>query len=147
MPIYLPAPAHRNGGPDGQGWNRIALGSLASDECALRPRTPAALMESWNTFRARYGGFGPCMQSGRCDSCLFMAALSTPTHLESLDDRVLFRVHPQLGPMAMNRPEDGWASLGMRWSWDDLARLSGWEFDGFHRDDDSDGFWLRRATA
>ena len=66
MPIHLPAPAHRNGGPDGQGWNRMSLGTLAGDECALRPRDYSHLVESQDTRRARYGGYGPCIACGRC---------------------------------------------------------------------------------
>ncbi|MER6602522.1 hypothetical protein [Streptomyces parvus] len=148
MPIYLPAPAHRNGGVDGQGWNRLSVGSmggLAGDECALRPRDYSHLLESQDTRRARYGGYGPCVSDGKCEACpIFRAA---PRHLDSLDDRILVRINPTDGWLhLMNRPEDGWASLALRWTWQDLARLDGWEIGRRHRDEHSDGFWLNRCT-
>lgn len=144
MPIYLQAPAHRNGGPDGQGWNRMSLGSLAGDECALRPRDYSHLLESQDTRRSGYGGYGPCVTEGRCEACpIFLAA---PKHLESLDDRVLVRVDPRDGrPHLMNRPDDGWASMSMRWTWQDLARLEGWMVGRRHDDEHGTGFWLERA--
>jgi hypothetical protein len=146
MPIYLPAPSHRNGGPDGQGWNRIALGSLAGDQCALRPRDYSHLLESQDTRRAGYGGYGPCIADGKCETCpIFQAA---PLDLQSLDNRILVRVHPHDGRLyLMNRPEDRWASLGLRWTWQDLARLNGWEIGRRYRDEHSDGFWLERAET
>jgi len=50
MPIFLPAPAHQPTGPDGQGWNRLTVAAPApSAQCALRPRTYAALAESQDT--------------------------------------------------------------------------------------------------
>jgi hypothetical protein len=144
MPIHLPAPAHRNGGPDGQGWNRMSLGTLAGDECALRPRDYSHLVESQDTRRARYGGYGPCISDGKCDGCPILQA--APQRLSSLDDRVLVRVHPVDGrPYLMSRPEDGWASLAKRWTWQDLARLDGWEIGRRHRDEHSDGFWIHRV--
>ncbi|MEU8642303.1 hypothetical protein AB0C91_10335 [Streptomyces sp. NPDC048674] len=144
MPIHLPAPAHRNGGPDGQGWNRMSLGSLAGDECALRPRDYSHLVESQDTRRARYGGYGPCISDGKCTDCPILQA--APQRLSSLDDRVLVRVHPVDGrPYLMNRPEDGWASLAKRWTWQDMARLDGWEIGRRHRDEHGDGFWIHRV--
>lgn len=147
MPIYLKAPTPATGGPDGRGWTRLsiaAMGGLAADECALRPRDYSHLRESQDTSRARYGGYGPCIGSGDCERCPILQ--SAPRHLDSLDDRVLVRVHPSDGrPYLMNRPEDGWASLGLRWTWQDLARLDGWEIGRRHRDEHGDGFWLERA--
>jgi len=146
MPIHLPVPAHRNGGPDGQGWNRVSLGTLAGDECALRPRDYTHLRESQDTRRARYGGYGPCIGSGHCEQCPILQ--TPPRHLDSLDDRVLVRIHPVDGrPYLMNRPEDGWASLAKRWTWQDLARLDGWEIGRQHSDEHSDGFWLNRPAS
>ncbi len=149
MPIYLQAPTPANGGPDGRGWTRLSIGSmgaLVDDECALRPRDYSHLVESQDTRRARYGGYGPCVGSGDCVQCPILQ--SAPRHLDSLDDRVLVRVHPSDGrPYLMNRPEDGWASLAKRWTWQDLARLDGWEIGRRHCDEHSDGFWLIRATA
>lgn len=148
MPIYLKAPEPANGGPDGRGWTRLSIGSmgaLVDDECALRPRTWASLLESQDTRRARYGHFGPCVADGQCESCpIFTAA---PRTLRSFDDRVLVRVHPGDGrPYLMNRPEDGWASLAQRWTWQELARLNGWTVGRRYFDEHSDGFWLERVT-
>jgi hypothetical protein len=147
MPIHLRAPEPVNGGPDGKGWTRLSIasmGGLAGDECALRPRDYSHLRESQDTRRAGYGGYGPCTGDGKCDTCQVFQA--SPLELQSLDDRVLVRIHPVDGrPYLMNRPEDGWASLGQRWTWQDLRRLNGWEIGRRHHDEHSDGFWLDRA--
>ncbi|MEX3101210.1 MULTISPECIES: hypothetical protein [unclassified Streptomyces] len=144
MPIYLPAPAHRPGGPDGQGWNRIALGSLAGDQCALRPRDYSHFRESQDTRRARYGGYGPCIADGKCDTCPILR--SAPHTLTAFDDRILVRIHPVDGrPYLMNRPEDGWASLAKRWAWQDLARLDGWEIGRRYEDEHGQYFWIERV--
>lgn len=149
MPIHLKAPEPVRGGPDGRGWTRLSIasmGGLAGDECALRPRDYSHLRESQDTRRARYGGYGPCIGSGDCEQCPILQ--SAPRRLDSLDDRVLVRVHPSDGrPYLMNRPEDGWASLGLRWTWQDLARLEGWEIGRRHHDEHSDGFWIERASG
>ena len=144
MPIHLKAPAHVNGGPDGHGWNRLSIGSLAGDECALRPRDYSHLIEATDTRRARYGGYGPCIADGRCDTCPI--ATAAPTTLQSFDDRVLVRVGQDgRRPYLMDRPEDGWASLAKRWTWQELARLEGWEVGPRYSDEHSAGFWLLRA--
>ncbi|MGW5456616.1 hypothetical protein [Nocardia sp. NPDC003979] len=48
MTIYLRPPEPNPGGPDGQGWNRLSLNahtSVPAPQCALRPRTYAALCD------------------------------------------------------------------------------------------------------
>lgn len=149
MPIHLKAPEPALGGPDGRGWTRLSIGSmgaLVGDECALRPRDYSHLRESQDTRRARYGGYGPCIADGKCQTCPIFQA--PQLQLPSLDDRVLVRVHPGDGrPYLMNRPEDGWASLARRWTWQDLARLDGWEIGRRYSDEHSSGFWLERAAA
>jgi hypothetical protein len=149
MPIHLKAPQPPLGGPDGRGWTRLNIGSmgaLVSDECALRPRDYSHLRESHaDTRRARYGGYGPCVTEGRCEECpIFKAA---PLTLAALTDRVLVRIGPGGSPYLMNRPEDGWASVARRWTWQDLARLDGWTIGARYGDEHSDGFWLERATG
>lgn len=149
MPIHLQAPAYRNGGPDGQGMTRLAINSMGfgvNDECALRPHDYSHLRESHaDTRRARWGGYGPCIADGRCESCpVFQAA---PRTLTALTDRVLVRIGPGGSPYLMNRPEDGWASVARRWTWQDLARLSGWTVGRCYRDEHGEGFWLERAPA
>ncbi|MFD7661305.1 hypothetical protein [Streptomyces sp. NPDC059788] len=145
MPIYLPAPALRTGGPDGRGWNRIsiAMGALVSDECALKPRDYTHLRESQDTRRARYGGYGPCTRNGDCGTCPVLQAPGR--RLRALGNQILVRISATDGPHLMNRSEDGWASLSQRWTWSDLARIDGWEIGRRFRDEHSDGFWLIRA--
>ncbi|MFJ6559958.1 hypothetical protein ACIQMV_08755 [Streptomyces sp. NPDC091412] len=147
MPIYLKAPAYRNGGPDGRGWTRMAINSMAvgvNDECALRPHDYSHLRESHaDTRRARWGGYGSCISGGHCESCPIFKAV--PLTLTALTDRVLVRSGPGGSPYLMNRPEDGWASVARRWTWRDLARLNGWTVGRRHQDEHSDGFWLERA--
>lgn len=148
MPIHLEAPEPALGGPDGKGWTRLSIasmGGLAGDECALRPRDYSHLIESTNTQRARYGGYGPCIADGKCETCPVFNAPSRT--LRALDDRVLVRIGQGGEPYLMNRPEDGWASLAQRWTWQDLARIDGWDFGPRYRDEHSAGFWLERATA
>jgi hypothetical protein len=148
MPIHLKAPVPANGGPDGRGWTRLSIasmGGLAGDECALRPRDYSHMMEATNTRRAQYGGYGSCIADGKCGTCPI--ANAKPTALQSLDDRVLVRFGQDGRPYLMNRPEDGWASLAKRWTWQELARLEGWEFGPRHRDEHGDGFWLERVTG
>jgi hypothetical protein len=147
MPIYLKAPAPTSGGPDGRGWTRLSvnsMGAMVNDQCALRPRDYSHLVESWDTRRARYGGYSACIAEGKCDTCpIFQAG---PKQLRALDDRVLVRIGPDGSPYLMNRAEDGWASLAQRWTWQDLARLEGWTVGRRCSDEHSDGFWLVRAT-
>lgn len=145
MPIFLQAPGHKPNGPDGQGWNRFSLGTLAGDECALQPLDYTHLRESRDTRRAGYGGYGSCVRGGDCENCpIFQAA---PTHLDAFGDRVLVRIHPHDTRLhLMNRPEDGWASMSQRWTWFELARLEGWEIGRPHRDEHGDGFWLIRSN-
>ena len=103
------------------------------------------MFESQDTRRARYGGFGPCVAAGRCDTCP-ISQHQASRRLDSFTDRVLFRVNGPDGlPWALNRPEDGWASYGEPWQWDQLAAIPGWRFDGIHHDEHGEGLWLRRA--
>jgi hypothetical protein len=147
MPIHLEAPKGHAHGPDGKGWNRLSMGGHMGAplaQCALRPTSYAALRESQDTRQARWGGFGACVSDGQCDTCpVFQTA---PKELRALDDRVLVRIHPHDGRLyLMNRPEDGWASGALRWTWAEVARLNGWEIGRRHHDEHSDGFWLERS--
>lgn len=147
MPIHLPTPAHRNGGPDGQGWNRISLGSLADDECALRPLDYSHYRESQDTRRASYGGFGSCIAAGQCEGCpIFQRITGNAVQLEAFTDEVLVRISAADGtPWLMNKPEQGWSSSAQHWTWERLALLSGWHPAENYRDDHGTGFWLRRT--
>lgn len=158
MPILLEAPTYKPGGPDGQGWNRLSLNAHmggSRNQCALRPRSYAALYESRDTRRARWGGFGRCTQDdGRCTTCPRLSSKSLT--MSAFTDRVLVRIlvrapggiasSPVVELHLMNKPEDGWSSMSYRWTWDEIARLAGWRLDGQHRDEHSEGFWLRKVN-
>ncbi len=146
MPIHLKAPTPTNGGPDGRGWTRLSInsmGALVSDECALQPRDYSHLREAIeDTRRARYGGYGPCIRDGNCDTCPI--AQAPPLPLAALTDRVLVRVGPNGSPYLMNRPEDGWAAVARLWTWASLMRITGWTVGARYRDQHGAGFWLER---
>jgi hypothetical protein len=150
-PIFLGMPAHKPSGPDGKGWNRLSIGSLAGDECALRPTDYPTMIEARDTRRARYGGFGPCIRQpgvDTCQGCPIYAERTRPQELAAFTDRVLVRIWPPDGqPRLMNHPEKGWSSFAYRWSWSDLARLVGWEIGRLEHDGTSQCFWLTRVTA
>ena len=146
MPIYLRPPVHNPGGPDGQGWNRFSLGSLAGDECALRPLHYGALLEVHaGTHRATYGGYGPCIAQGDCETCPILQV--GPRTLTAPGDRVLVRVDCDGNPHLMAHPEGGWSSRSIPCMWQDLARLNGWIIGRWHRDEHGDGFWLSRLEV
>lgn len=145
MPIFLTAPAHQPGGPDGQGWNRLSAAVHGpSAQCALRPRSHAALIESQDTRRARWGGFGPCARDGHCEGCPI--ANAAPRKLASFMPDVLVRILRRPDGRTelhlMNRPDQGWDSSSQVWTWDELARLQGWRIGHAHRDEHGEGFWL-----
>jgi len=142
MPIHLPAPAHQVGGPDGQGWNRINLGSFASDECALRPLDYSHYRESQDTRRSHYGGYDSCISGGKCEGCPVFERHET---MRAFTDRVLVRIDRNGTPWLMDHPEKGWSSLGLRWTWGRLAVLTGWYPAEKYSDEHGDGFWLDRA--
>ncbi|RZU46565.1 hypothetical protein EV385_6639 [Krasilnikovia cinnamomea] len=147
MPIHLPAPAHRPGGPDGRGWNRLSLNAhIGADrgQCALRPLSYPTLVESQDTRRARWGGYGPCVATGDCRACPVPTA--APRRLDAPGDRVLVRLRPGrlygsgLGaqvtpeqPVVMADAGQGWQAAGEPWSWHQLARVAGWRVGRPHR--------------
>lgn len=156
MPIFLPAPTHRPSGPDGQGWNRLRVESVAFDQCALQPLTYASLWESHNTPRAGYGYKGHCVRAGACEGCPILAKVEhEPFELGVTVDRVLVRtvlqhkevrwgLHPITELHVMNDPNDSRPDSGRRVEWFDLVRLRGWKVGRRHSDEHSDGFWLER---
>ncbi|MGW1976690.1 hypothetical protein [Streptomyces sp. NPDC001889] len=149
MPIHLPVPGAPVRGPDGQGWNRIALGSLAGDECALRPRRPTKLIESFDTRLAAYGGFGPCVRDGRCTGCPVLARITHPALRPVLSTgaaRVLFRPAPARAGIWLADGEQAGAPSHAGWTLEQLAALEAWEFERLHRDEHGEGFWLHRIS-
>ncbi|KUN32499.1 hypothetical protein AQJ11_02945 [Streptomyces corchorusii] len=163
MPIYLPAPKAPAGGPDGKGWNRLSLNSHGGfpAQCALRPRRWGALLESHDTRRARWGGFGPCVNRGNCDDCPVRAALREQCTLVPVNaPRVLVRCEPVFASKALFGGPDGWRlwvttgpdDQGYRerqkrpWSWEDATRVHGWDLGRPYLDEHGEGFWLERTT-
>ncbi|MEU1180600.1 hypothetical protein ABZ464_23660 [Streptomyces sp. NPDC005820] len=163
MPIYLKAPAAPAGGPDGKGWNRLSLnahgGFLA--QCALRPRRWGALLESQDTRRARWGGFGVCTNRGDCEACTLRKAINEqPTTVEVNAPRVLVRVEEihagddvvfNAGPAGWRLwvttgPDDRDYRNRRPWVWEEAARVNGWDLGRPYVDEHGDGFWLERTT-
>ncbi|WP_410646263.1 hypothetical protein [Amycolatopsis sp. cmx-4-54] len=163
MPLYLPAPESAPRGPDGRGWNRLTLGAhygRPPAQCALRPRTYPTLHETLRTTElATFGYHGRCVrhtspQYPDCRTCpVFTAA---PTTLDSPHNRVLVRIeHRTVGfglatltldiPYVVAEPDQGWDSPRDQWSWDALARITGWRPGREHHDHHSPGFWLERS--
>jgi hypothetical protein len=147
MPIYLPAPPPYIGGGDGDGWNRLSLtggSQMWSDECALQPRSYAALWEAQDTRRARYGGFGPCARRGDCDTCPVLH--TPPRQLRTTAPRVLVRILD--GPPRRLRPELPDTDPGdpsALWTWPEIARVPGWTLGRRHFDEHGEAFWLIAA--
>ncbi|CAM5479778.1 MULTISPECIES: hypothetical protein [Streptomyces] len=161
MPIYLPEPQAPAGGPDGKGWNRLSLNAHGGTgaQCALRPRRWAALLEAYDTRRARWGGHGSCIRNGACGDCPVRAALrKQPTVVEVNAPRVLVRVEPLYSDGPGFTGPDGWrlwVTTGpderdyrnrRPWSWDEAARVPGWDLGRFYVDEHGEGFWLERTA-
>ncbi|MGW1624660.1 hypothetical protein [Streptomyces sp. NPDC002172] len=163
MPIYLRAPEAPAGGPDGKGWNRLSLnahgGFLA--QCALRPRRWGALLESHDTRRARWGGFGPCINRGDCDDCPLRMSINDRWTLVPVNaPRVLVRCEPVFAPDTLFGGPDAWrlwVTTGpddqnyrerqpRPWTWEDAVRVRGWDLGRAHLDEHGEGFWLERTT-
>ncbi|MFJ4010362.1 hypothetical protein [Streptomyces sp. NPDC090026] len=97
MPIYLPEPTAEHPA-DGKGWNRLSLNALMGHggaQCALLPLTYPAFIDSYNTMRAAWGGYGHCVgqQPGQCAVCPVPTRDEQATELIPVNaPRVLFRV-------------------------------------------------------
>ncbi|MER7477377.1 hypothetical protein ABTX60_06940 [Streptomyces sp. NPDC126510] len=163
MPIFLRAPEAPAGGPDGKGWNRLSLNAHMGllNQCALRPRRWGALLESHDTRRARWGGFGPCINRGDCEHCPMRRALHDMWTLVPVNaPRVLVRCEPVFAPNTLFGGPDGWrlwVTTGpddqdyrerqrRPWSWEDAVRVRGWDLGRPHLDEHGEGFWLERTT-
>jgi hypothetical protein len=149
MPIHLKTPGHNRHGPDGQGWNRLSItggANTAGDQCALQPRDYPTLVESRDTRRARYGGYGSCGRAGDCDGCPIYTAPATELRRPG-EDRVLVRIDPEGRPCVMVSPETGWEGRYYIKPWRWLASLEGWNVGRRADDEHSEAFWLIRADA
>ena len=143
MPIYMPAPEHNPSGPDGFGWNRIAVHGLCEDECALKPKTMAAFFDAQDTRKVRYGSFGPCTKRGSCKEC---GVFKRQQDWKWLCDEMLVRVDENGVPWVMNRPDKGWEEYGVPTTWGDLLQLDGVVFE-LLRDNFGIGVMMRRVEA
>ena len=122
MPVYLKAPSYDPCGPDGQGWNRMAILGTCFDECALRPKTEMAFwLVAKDTTRAMYGHYGPCERNGQCGECPWNADGDWPFAARE----VLVRVDNDGAPWLMNKKEKGWGEYGEPTTWERVYRLNG----------------------
>ena len=143
MPIFLPAPEHNPSGPDGNGWNRIAVHGMCLDECALKPNTVAAFFEAQDTRKARYGSFGPCTKHGNCSEC---DVFKQRRNWRWFGDEILVRVDGSGAPWVMNRPDNGWEEYGEPTKWKYLLQLDGVVFERW-RDEFGTGVMMRRVKT
>jgi hypothetical protein len=159
VPVFLEPPRPAPRGPDGQGWNRLSLNAhigLPAAQCALQPRSYPHLVESQDTRKARWGGYGRCVTAGDCLSC---RVLTGPGRALVRDTgRVLARLRPgrMVGDLVVQQSADrvflvddpaaGWDTGLEEWAWHELARLDGWTVGRAFRDVHSDGFWLIAAA-
>ncbi|GHI41087.1 hypothetical protein [Streptomyces violascens] len=162
MPIFLPEPAPLRPA-DGKGFNRLSFNAhmgAGGAQCALRPRSYATLLESYNTMRARWGGFGPCIGPAlNCGQCPVPAALdSSPERISFNAPRVLVRIHstvaegdmftaaPSHSLWVTDRPTDtDYRRNAQPWTWDRLRAVRGWQLGRRHRDEIGEGFWMHRT--
>ncbi|MEU9778694.1 hypothetical protein [Streptomyces sp. NPDC047968] len=164
MPIHLPEPA-ADRPADGKGWNRLSLNAHMGNggaQCALRPVTYPAFIDSYNTMRAAWGGYGHCIrqQPGQCTTCPVLTRHEQETELIPVNaPRVLFRVeqsHPDgamfhTAPTTRLWPTRGPADRDYRtkadpWSWGRLRRVQGWMPGPTHTDPQGPGLWMVRTS-
>ncbi|MFD3667093.1 hypothetical protein [Streptomyces sp. NPDC058672] len=163
MPIHLPEPSPARPA-DGKGFNRLTLNAhiwAGGAQCALRPKSWPTLFESYDTRRARWGGFGHCIQQKPdCETCPVLTDLDTSTEQVTFNSpRVLVRIETTIGPYAMfnaapvttlwmtDQPNDpDYRSNGQKWTWQRIRRLEGWELGRRWRDEIGEGFWLHRTA-
>lgn len=115
MPIHLPEPAPTRPA-DGKGFNRLSLNAhmgVGGAQCALLPRSYATLLESQDTRRARWGGFGSCTRGqGACGDCPVLT--DRPVREVAFNaPRVLLRVETlfDAGATLMGLPDSPHATL------------------------------------
>lgn len=146
MTIYLEAPTHRAGGPDGKGWNRLSLNAhmgAPSGQCALRPTDYPTFVESWRGSRhARWGSYGPCVRDNDRRDCFTCPVLTNPPR--PLDgDRRLVHICEQTSRDG-NRARTVLLIGHSLWSWGELSRIQGWTAGRLLRRGRRQGFWLTR---
>ncbi|GGX36281.1 hypothetical protein [Streptomyces noursei] len=163
MPIYLPEPDPTRPA-DGKGYNRLTLNAhmgVGGAQCALLPQSYPTLLESRDTRRARWGGFGWCIRErGECRDCrIFASTLDGPERQVPFNasrvlvrietaflDEAAFNARPVTALWMTDRPTDAdYRTHGQKWGWSDLQRLKGWELGRQHRDEIGEGFWVHRT--
>ncbi|MGD3111479.1 hypothetical protein [Streptomyces sp. YGL11-2] len=163
MPIYLPEPEPTRPA-DGKDYNRLSLNArmgVGGAQCALLPHSYPTLLESRDTRRARWGGFGCCIRGqADCRDCHVLAAtLDAPSQQVRFNaSTVLIRVEttfrddassnaqPTTALWMTDRPADAdYRTYGQKWDWFNLQRLKGWELGRKHRDEIGEGFWMHRT--
>ncbi|MER5352558.1 hypothetical protein ABT093_19775 [Kitasatospora sp. NPDC002551] len=162
MPLYLPAPEPTR--PPG-GWNRLSLNAhigSVDNQCALRPRSWAALHESRrNTQLSQWGPYGACVAARAfpdCTACPVFAARNNPGRaVEVAGDRVFVRVERRIvGELFTAASVDRlWLTSGPEvsrhdgepWTWDQVSRLTDWEVGRRVLDGAGEDFWLHRPPV
>ncbi|MFD5610490.1 hypothetical protein [Kitasatospora sp. NPDC127060] len=162
MPLYLPAPEPvRHPG----GWNRLSLNAHIGTfdaQCALRPRSWAALHESRRDTRlSKWGPYGACVAARQypdCTACpVFAARNDSGRPVEVTGNRVFVRIERRIvGELFTAAPvdllwltdgPDATQHAGEPWTWDQVSRLTDWEVGRRILDDAGEGFWLHRTPA
>ncbi|KUN57290.1 hypothetical protein AQJ46_47925 [Streptomyces canus] len=117
------------------------------------------MLEAQDTRRARWGGFGPCIGRGQCDGCPILEAWRGQCTVVPVNaPRVLVRVDPVFAPDSLftgpaghrlwvtTGPNDGDFRHRRPWSWEDAARVRGWDVGRRYYDEHGEGFWLERTA-
>lgn len=146
MSIFLAVPTHNPKGPDGQGWNRMALGNLAGDQCVFRPKTLSKfLYESLHTIRGSYGNHNSCINQGKCQNCKIFKNVDSE-EFPWAGEKILIRVEQFDGdPFVMNKIKCGWGEYCMPTTWERLIRLKSVIFTRF-KDEHSVGVLIEKIT-
>ncbi|WP_051852849.1 hypothetical protein [Streptomyces aureocirculatus] len=162
MPIYLHEPTSERP-RDGKGYNRLSLNAhmgAGGAQCALRPTSYATLFESYDTRRARWGGFGSCPRAGACETCSLLnhPLSASPRPVPFNAAKVLVRIdtrYPDSSALSAapttrlwmtDDPDDAcYRDHGQIWNWFSLRHLKGWELGRTYRDEIGNGFWLHRT--
>ncbi|WP_331727447.1 hypothetical protein OG871_40485 (plasmid) [Kitasatospora sp. NBC_00374] len=163
MPLHLPGPEPVR--PAG-GWNRFSLNAHMTTpdaQCALCPRSWAALLDSRRDTRlCAWGPYGSCVAATAapdCTACPVFAARNDPGRsVEAGGDHVFVRIDRRIaGEMFTAFPVDRmWLTAGPGdadfrtgepWTWDQVSRLTAWTVGRRVLDETGEGFWLHRTPT
>lgn len=122
--IYLEPPAYKPRGPDGKGWNRLRLDVMTpAAQCALRPLDISACYESATNRAVWGGGYGWCVNEGKCSECPIAQGTVFPKQSlpAPFGDWFYVREYHNGTPHMMHQFEKGWESYSFwGFTWADL---------------------------